>query len=122
MPPPDAPFSGQEHIDFAEHKTRLNTLPETVALDPADEVDAGTKETSTDKKDSSLDTKDASPDTKEASTYIGSFTARVPGITPPSFRSFAVTRAYRLRARIVVEMCEKKFDVDVESHIAGLYS
>jgi hypothetical protein len=51
-----------------------------------------------------------------------SFSARIPGTTVPAFRSFAVTRAYRLRVKVVVETCGKEFEVGGESQVGGLYS
>jgi hypothetical protein len=51
-----------------------------------------------------------------------SFSARIPGTTVPAFRSFAVTRAYRLRVKVVVEACGKEFEVGGESQVGGLWS
>jgi hypothetical protein len=51
-----------------------------------------------------------------------SFSARIPGTTVPAFRSFAVTRVYRLRVKVVVEACGKEFEVGGESQVGGLYS
>jgi hypothetical protein len=45
-----------------------------------------------------------------------SFSARIPGTQVLAFRSFAVTRAYRLRVKVVVEACGKELEV------GGLYS
>jgi hypothetical protein len=103
MPHPDTPYSGREHTVFNESKTRLNALPESVVLEPDENRDDKKGETHT-------------------PTTHASFTARIPGTTPPSFRSFAVTRAYRVRARVVVEVCGKEFEVDMESEVGALYS
>jgi hypothetical protein len=51
-----------------------------------------------------------------------SFSARIPGTTVPAFRSFAVTRVYRLKVKVVVEACGKEFEVGGESQVGGLYS
>jgi hypothetical protein len=41
----------------------------------------------------------------------------VPSVTPPSFRSFAITRAYKVRVKLGVEVGGKKFDMEVESYV-----
>jgi hypothetical protein len=51
-----------------------------------------------------------------------SFSARIPGTTVPAFRSFAVTRVYRLKVKVMVEACGKEFEVGGESQVGGLYS
>ncbi|KAF2740236.1 hypothetical protein EJ04DRAFT_508232 [Polyplosphaeria fusca] len=48
------------------------------------------------------------------------FKARVPGFTPPSFQSFAISRMYRVKIKLVVEIGEKKFPYEVESHVQHL--
>jgi hypothetical protein len=50
------------------------------------------------------------------------FSARVPGFTPPSFKSFAITRAYRLKTKLAVQVGEKAFDMVVESFVRELGS
>jgi hypothetical protein len=48
------------------------------------------------------------------------FTARVPGFTPPSFKSFAITRAYRVKVKLGVEIGEKRFPFETESFVRSL--
>ncbi|KAH8722571.1 hypothetical protein GQ44DRAFT_622212, partial [Phaeosphaeriaceae sp. PMI808] len=48
------------------------------------------------------------------------FGARVPGFILPSFKSFAISRAYQLRVKLGIEIAGKKFEHDVESMIHGM--
>ena len=50
------------------------------------------------------------------------FTARIPGVTVPSFRSFAITRAYKVRVKLGVEVGGKKFEREVESAVGRMGS
>ncbi|KAJ4376226.1 hypothetical protein N0V83_001509 [Neocucurbitaria cava] len=46
------------------------------------------------------------------------FTARIPGFTPPSFKSFAITRVYKVKVKLGVELAGKQFVLEAESHVA----
>jgi hypothetical protein len=50
------------------------------------------------------------------------FSARVPGVTPPNFRSFAITRVYKVRVKLGVEVGGKKFDMEAESNVKEMGS
>ncbi|KAF2709957.1 hypothetical protein K504DRAFT_351177, partial [Pleomassaria siparia CBS 279.74] len=50
------------------------------------------------------------------------WTARVPGTTPPSFQSFAITRQYRVKVEVGVQIAGKKFALKTESHVRDLGS
>jgi len=43
-----------------------------------------------------------------------SFTGRIPGYATPSFQGFAITLAYRLKAKVEVEWCGKRFELKFE--------
>lgn len=50
------------------------------------------------------------------------FTARIPGFIPPSFKSFAITRVYRIKVKLGVELGGKQFVLEAESNVSGLGS
>ncbi|KAF2203227.1 hypothetical protein GQ43DRAFT_334918, partial [Delitschia confertaspora ATCC 74209] len=54
------------------------------------------------------------PAQKQANECEAWFTSRIPGYMPPGFRSFAITRAYRVKVKIQVELCGKSFSFEVE--------
>ena len=59
---------------------------------------------------------------KVKSTCEQWFTARIPGVTVPSFRSFAITRAYKVRVKLGVEVGGKKFEREAESAVGRMGS
>jgi hypothetical protein len=105
MPSPDAPYSGRQRDDFTERKTHLNSLPEATTLDLV-EVPSGE-----DKKQMN-----------QADSCEAWFTARVPGFTAPSFKSFAITRAYRVKVKLGIEIAGKKFEHEAEGEVHDLCS
>ncbi|KAF1849372.1 uncharacterized protein K460DRAFT_365256 [Cucurbitaria berberidis CBS 394.84] len=108
MPPPDAPFGkyGRENEDYSERKTHLNCLPDSAAVE-LEEVP------SYDEKKKGLE---------QAKSCEVWFTARVPGFTPPNFKSFAITRAYRVKVKLGVEVGGKQFVLEAESHVREMGS
>ncbi|KAF9739758.1 hypothetical protein PMIN06_011829 [Paraphaeosphaeria minitans] len=106
--PLDAPtglFSGWEHTIYHEKKTALNSLPESQVVQ-LEEVPLP----------------DEKKGTEQANSAEAWFSARVPGFTPPSFQCFAISRAYRIKAKIGVQIGEKKFQHEVESYVENLGS
>ncbi|KAJ4305696.1 hypothetical protein N0V90_001227 [Kalmusia sp. IMI 367209] len=106
--PEDAPtglYSGSEHSIYCEHKTSLNSLPELQVIE-LDEVPLPGEKNST----------------EQAGHTEAWFTARIPGFIPPSFIGFAMSRVYRIKAKIVVKIGEKKFEHEAESHVRSLGS
>ena len=104
LPPPDAPFThSSERDDFDERKTHLNSVPGETVLElplvPGYEKEA---------------------EMQQARSCEAWFAARVPGITPPSFRSFAITRAYKVRVKLGVEVAGKKFEHVAESEVSDV--
>lgn len=59
---------------------------------------------------------------QQAKTGEAWFAARIPSTTPPSFVSFAVTRAYRVKAKVGLEVAGKKVEMDVEGVVDALGS
>jgi hypothetical protein len=104
MPPPNASYTGQEHIDSSKRKTHLNSLPASVTLELAEVPGEEEK----------------AP--QQASSCETWFKARVPGFTPPSFTSFAISRSYVVKVKLGTEIGGKKFDLEVESHVRDLGS
>lgn len=100
MPSPDAPFKGQEHRDFSERKITLNCIPESTILELEQALACGDK-----------------MQLGQAKSYDAWFTARVPGTTPSSFCSFAITRAYRIKVKVGVEIGGKLFTSEVTGNI-----
>jgi hypothetical protein len=105
MPPPDAPYSGRQREDFTERKTHLNSLPEATTLDL---IEIPSRE---DKKQ-----------LEQADCCEAWFTSRVPGFTAPSFKSFAITRAYRVKVKLGIEIGDKKFEHVAEGEVQELCS
>ncbi|KAF2250852.1 hypothetical protein BU26DRAFT_517629 [Trematosphaeria pertusa] len=99
-------YSGQEDTVYREKKTLLNAVPgeTTVVLEEVLASEGDEKKT------------------EQARSCQVWFTSRVPGFTPPSFRSFAISRNYRVRAKLQVEIGGKKFEVEAESHVGALGS
>jgi hypothetical protein len=117
MPPPTQPFSAHNkchHADCVDHRAKfefqeyvdrklsINSRPEAQTLELLYNKVNGSEQTVQDKD-----------------THVW-FTARVPSGITPSFRSFAVARAYRVRVRLGVEVGGKKFEVEAESRVAGM--
>ncbi|KAH7132228.1 hypothetical protein B0J11DRAFT_577158 [Dendryphion nanum] len=99
---------GQEDIVYREKKTVLNALPSDAVVVELDEENiAGEKdEKKTQQKD-----------------YVDCwFSSRIPGFTPPSFTSFAVSRLYRVKVRARIECGDKKFEYEAEGHVRGMGS
>jgi hypothetical protein len=114
----------EEEDRYAEKKTVLNALPEAQVLDlisdePSLRDIAGHSKGDV-KGDSKGDLKgELKSEVEERQVGYGEcwFAARVPGHTPPSFKSFAVTRCYRVKVKLGIEMGGKKFESVVESHV-----
>ncbi|KAF2269830.1 hypothetical protein CC78DRAFT_564515 [Lojkania enalia] len=95
-----------EHV-YREKKTALNAIPESHTIELQEVPVVGEKG----KKEMEQETK--------CDVW---FNARLPGQTVPSFVSFAIVRAYRVKAKIGVEIGEKKFVYELESHVQHLGS
>jgi hypothetical protein len=106
MPAPDTPCVRGEHMDFSERKTYLNSLPASATL----ELDA--------LQVSGNDGKGM----KQESACGAWFTARVPGFTPPSFRSFAISRMYVVKIKVRIEVAGKEFEQEVVSGMREMRS
>jgi hypothetical protein len=85
MPLANAPYSGREHQDTCRHETPLNTLP-TLTTVELEETPSGEKKAM-----------------EQASSCEAWFTARVPSSTPPSFRSFAISKSYQVKVTLGIE-------------------
>lgn len=101
-PRPQSSYAKQEDTHYREKKTILNSLPESQIVE-LEEVPAGEKK-----------------EMVQAQQCEYWFAARIPGFTPPSFTSFAITRMYRVKVKLGVEIGEKKFAYETESHIRHL--
>jgi hypothetical protein len=97
MPPPNAPYSGSEHKDIKRQEVPLNALPASATIE-FEEIPSGEKE--------------AMEQARNCGVW---FTARVPSSTPPSFRSFAISRAYQIKLIYGVEVGGKKYEHKVKS-------
>jgi hypothetical protein len=86
--------AGDEN-DHSEMKTLLNSLPDSSTVGLPEVIVEKEKE--------------------QGSEYEVWFKGRVPGLTPPSFQSFAITRAYRIKVKIGIEIGGKKFDFTTET-------
>lgn len=69
---------------------------------------------------SSPSSSSSSQHVQQAKSCSAWFAARIPSTTPPSFVSFAITRAYRLQARVALEVAGKKVETDVEGEVNAL--
>ncbi|KAH5540564.1 hypothetical protein HBI56_081160 [Parastagonospora nodorum] len=49
--------------------------------------------------------------------FSGQEFARIPGFTSPSFKSFAITRAYMIKVKICIGIGGKKFEHEVKSDV-----
>lgn len=104
MPPPDAPYLKRQHVEFTEHKEHLNAIPPSVTLELDQVLNEDTKQ-------------------MEQAAYCETwFTARVPGLTAPSFRSFAVNRSYRVKVKLGIEVGGKEYEHEVESFVREMGS
>lgn len=99
-----APYSGKETKDYSEYKTSLNSLSDSVTVELEQPDNKEKKEM------------------KQASNCEVWFTARIPGYTAPSFRSFVITRTYRVKVRVGIEVAGKKFELEAESRIEKMRS
>jgi hypothetical protein len=81
---PDAPYSGREHHDKCERKTHLNSLPESAKLELEEVPGEGA--------------------IGQVSSCEAWFSAQVPGFIPPSFRSFAISKTYRVKVKLGIEI------------------
>jgi hypothetical protein len=104
VPPPYAAYSGSEHRWNDCKKNRLNDLPEPATREVEEALceDGGA--------------------TEQVTRCEAWFTARVPGTTPPSFRSFAITRTYKFSVKLGIEVDGKKFEHRVVSKICEVLS
>jgi hypothetical protein len=108
MPAAIVPVFHQEHIDTSKRKKHLNSLPELAT------VELGDLETT--------DEKNKNKRIVQANRCETWFTARVPGFTPPSFKSFAINRSYKLKITLGVEVAGKWFEQEVESDVKEIWS
>lgn len=99
MPAPDTPFSIGEHNSESKEAMHLNCLPHSTTVELAEVPGEEKKEM------------------VQANSCEAWFTARVPGYTPPSFRSFAISRTYRVKIKLGIEIGGKKFEHEVKSWI-----
>jgi hypothetical protein len=114
---PNYGFSGQENTRLSERKTVLNALPEHAVLELEEQdVSVGKGEEKGVEKNLG-DEKKGERVAEQAQQAECWFTARVPGFTPPAFTSWAVTRTYRVKVKVEVEIGGKKFLYEVESHV-----
>lgn len=107
-PPVDAPtggYSGSEENYYTEKKLVLNAVPDSKVVQLEDVMLPGEKKGMA----------------QEDSCEVW-FNARVPGTIEPSFYSFAITRRYRIKVRVVAEFGGKKFEHEAESHVRSLGS
>jgi hypothetical protein len=94
---------GHEDYQLREHKTVLNSLPESQTVPLVEAMAPG--------------------DGKRMEQARGCeawFSARVPGYLAASFASFAIRRTYSVRVEMGVEVAGKKFEYSVESVVQGL--
>ena len=77
-----------------ENKTRLNSLPEFSTVELPEVL--------------------VEKEVKQGSGCEIWFKGRIPGLTPPSFQSFAITRSYRIKVKIRTEIGGKEFDFTAE--------
>jgi hypothetical protein len=92
---------------YREKSVSLNAIPESHTIELAEVPVVGEK----DRKE-----------VKQEERGEIWFAARVPGFTPPSFTSFAITRAYRVKVKLGIVIGEKSFKHEVESHVRYLGS
>jgi hypothetical protein len=115
-PPPDQGFAVAklEHEEFTEKKTPLNALPPSATMEfgglPAYTIMAGSE---------GKEGSDMQDQTRRCEQW---FTARIPCATVPSFRSFAITRAYKIRVGLEVDFGGKKFKMETESLVGRMGS
>lgn len=102
---PTGPYSGQNRTINREKKTALNSVPESKTMMLEEVMAAGEKK-----------------GMEQAKNCEVCFSARVPGFVPPSFKSFAITRAYRIKVKMGIEIGGKKFVHEAESYVASLGS
>jgi len=102
MPAPDAQYSGRERKDISRQEVPLNTLPASATVD-FEQVSSGERK--------------AMEQTRSCGAW---FTARVPSSTPPSFRSFAISRAYQVKLTLGIEVGGKKYKQEVKSKVRGV--
>ncbi|KAF2867650.1 hypothetical protein BDV95DRAFT_670992 [Massariosphaeria phaeospora] len=105
--PVNGAYSGQEQTMYREAKVLLNAVPDCTTL-VLDEVPV-------------LGEKDAKS-VQQAERTECWFVGRVPGTMPPSFVSWAVSRAYCVKVRVGVEVGGKKFEVEKENYINAVGS
>jgi hypothetical protein len=98
-------FQGQENTVYSEKKTALNSLPDMHVIELPEVQVEGEKK-----------------GMEQARHCEHWWTGRVPGFTPPSFQSFAISRAYRIKVKMGIEAGGKKFEYQVESHVRELGS
>lgn len=99
MPPPDTPFSSREFVSSSKEKTHLNSIPPSATLN--------LQETPSEKGEA----------LQQANSCDTWFKARIPGSTPPSFKSFAIARTYMIKVKIGIEIGGKQFEYEVKSDV-----
>jgi hypothetical protein len=103
MPPSYAPYSGRERQVCSKHKTKLtDNAPQSVVLE-------------------SVNTYNGESDRRQPGNEV-QFKCRLPATLPPSFKSFAISRRYRLKVKLGVTIGGKTFKHEVWSDIRHICS
>lgn len=106
LPPPEGLFTrDSERNENTERKTHLNSLPESATVELVEVPSYENKEIM-----------------EQASSCEAWFTARVPSLTPPGFKSFAISRSYRVKFKLRVEIGGREFQYGAESQVRELGS
>ncbi|ORY14468.1 hypothetical protein BCR34DRAFT_560510 [Clohesyomyces aquaticus] len=95
---PRGKYRADDQVNFEEKKTLLNAVPPSQVVELAEVEVPGEKKM-----------------TEQGLRCDAWFTGRVPGFTPPSFRSFAITRSYRVKVKVQVGVAGKEFECSAES-------
>jgi hypothetical protein len=118
VPPPDQLYAvaKNEREEIEERKTHLNSLPDSARLElmPVPAYTVLERPVSREKG--------GAAGMEQAKNCEAWFSARVPGVTPPNFRSFAITRVYKVRVKLGVEVGGKKFNMEAESNVREMGS
>ncbi|KAF2470145.1 uncharacterized protein BDR25DRAFT_304100 [Lindgomyces ingoldianus] len=94
---PRSSYRASEQTEVKEQKTFLNSIPPSQLVELAEVDVPGEKK-----------------QIEQAGTCEAWFSGRVPGFTPPSFRSFAITRSYRIKVKVGAEIGGKMFEMNFE--------
>ncbi|KAF2122605.1 hypothetical protein BDV96DRAFT_2684 [Lophiotrema nucula] len=106
-----------QHSNYHEKKTILNAIPDQQVIELRD-VPTYSEKTKSEKNEKNMGEEAMG----QESTGDVWWRARIPGHIPPDFRSFAIARSYRVKLKVGVEIGEKKFVAEVESHVQHLGS